>query len=211
MGEGSTDNVIKTRIMDAGVKLFATRGFAATTTREIAEAAGVTKPMLYYYFESKEGLCRAALRAFIDEIKGMLDQAFASHSDVAELLAEVIWTFFEFSRDREDFARMAAGLMFGPEHEVKNLGLRDYRAEVDVYWERAGALACERGVARPGCQMLLAHALQGFTHLRVHVAYDANEALTRAQAAEFVERLLGGFGTVAACEAEPDTVWQAAG
>ena len=37
-------------------KLFAERGYDATSVREIVEAAGVAKPTLYYYFRSKEGL-----------------------------------------------------------------------------------------------------------------------------------------------------------
>jgi AcrR family transcriptional regulator len=35
---------------------FTLRGYAATSVRELCEAAGVTKPVLYYYFKSKEGL-----------------------------------------------------------------------------------------------------------------------------------------------------------
>ncbi len=42
--------------MDAALHLFAERGFAATTMDDIAEAAGVTKPLLYQHFDSKRGL-----------------------------------------------------------------------------------------------------------------------------------------------------------
>jgi AcrR family transcriptional regulator len=42
--------------MDVALQLFAERGFAATTMDDIADAAGVTKPLLYQHFESKRGL-----------------------------------------------------------------------------------------------------------------------------------------------------------
>jgi AcrR family transcriptional regulator len=44
------------RLLAAALEQFARRGYAATSVREICLAAGVTKPVLYYYFKSKEGL-----------------------------------------------------------------------------------------------------------------------------------------------------------
>jgi AcrR family transcriptional regulator len=44
------------RLMAAALAQFTLRGYAATSVRELCEAAGVTKPVLYYYFKSKEGL-----------------------------------------------------------------------------------------------------------------------------------------------------------
>jgi len=44
------------RLRAAALDQFTQRGYAATTIRELCEAAGITKPVLYYYFKSKEGL-----------------------------------------------------------------------------------------------------------------------------------------------------------
>lgn len=44
------------RLLGAALELFTQRGYAATSVREICLAAAVTKPVLYYYFKSKEGL-----------------------------------------------------------------------------------------------------------------------------------------------------------
>jgi TetR/AcrR family transcriptional regulator len=44
------------RLLGAALELFTQRGYAATSVREICLTAGVTKPVLYYYFKSKEGL-----------------------------------------------------------------------------------------------------------------------------------------------------------
>ena len=49
-------------IARAAARLFAERGYDATSVREIVEAAGVAKPTLYYYFRSKEGLRRRFLQ-----------------------------------------------------------------------------------------------------------------------------------------------------
>lgn len=44
------------RLRAAALDQFTQRGYAATTIRELCEAAGITKPVLYYYFKNKEGL-----------------------------------------------------------------------------------------------------------------------------------------------------------
>jgi len=44
------------RLLSAALVLFTQRSYAAASVREICAAAGVTKPVLYYYFKSKEGL-----------------------------------------------------------------------------------------------------------------------------------------------------------
>jgi AcrR family transcriptional regulator len=60
-------------IEHAATQLFAERGFAATTVDDIAKAAGLTKPMLYRHFESKQELCVALLtRARADLIEAPL-------------------------------------------------------------------------------------------------------------------------------------------
>lgn len=42
--------------MSAAIDLFCEKGYHATSVREIVERAGVTKPVLYYYFKNKDGL-----------------------------------------------------------------------------------------------------------------------------------------------------------
>ena len=48
--------------MDCAIRVFARRGDSAASVDEIAELAGVSKPLVYLYLESKEGLFLACLR-----------------------------------------------------------------------------------------------------------------------------------------------------
>ncbi len=50
-------------ILDAAVRLFAERGFRGTTTRALADAVGVTEPVLYEHFRSKRELYCAIVEA----------------------------------------------------------------------------------------------------------------------------------------------------
>ncbi len=57
------DVAVRERLLACATALFARRGYASTTVREIVAAAGVTKPVLYYYFRSKEGIFLELMRA----------------------------------------------------------------------------------------------------------------------------------------------------
>jgi TetR/AcrR family transcriptional regulator len=56
---------VRSRILDAAEHVFAERGYAGATTREIAERAGIGKRMLFYYFPSKDSVYRAVLERLI--------------------------------------------------------------------------------------------------------------------------------------------------
>ncbi|CAO3434957.1 TetR/AcrR family transcriptional regulator [Azospirillum doebereinerae] len=54
-------------ILDATLPLFARKGFAATTTKEIAQAAGVSEGLIFKHFPSKASLYEAIILTCIDE------------------------------------------------------------------------------------------------------------------------------------------------
>jgi len=51
----------ETQILDVASEQFGTHGFAATSVAAIADVAGISKPLIYNYFGSKEGLFEACL------------------------------------------------------------------------------------------------------------------------------------------------------
>jgi TetR/AcrR family transcriptional regulator len=59
----------RTRILDAAVGEFSEFGLAGARTEQIAEAAGVNKALLYYYFKSKEALYAAALEWIAEGVR----------------------------------------------------------------------------------------------------------------------------------------------
>jgi AcrR family transcriptional regulator len=83
-------------------RAFSERGYHAASVDAIAEAAGITKPMVYAYFGSKEGLYRACMR----EARTRLFETLAENVDGADPPDQQLWhgllAFFEFVRDRPD-------------------------------------------------------------------------------------------------------------
>lgn len=63
------------RIGMAAFRLFSQRGYSCTSVQDIADEAGVQKSILYYYFESKEGLYTTLLTESASRLRGLLDGA----------------------------------------------------------------------------------------------------------------------------------------
>lgn len=77
-------------IVDAALRLFVERGFAATRLDDIAECAGISKGTLYLYFDNKEALLAEAVRRDI----GPLLERFAEHArDPAQSASALIELF----------------------------------------------------------------------------------------------------------------------
>jgi AcrR family transcriptional regulator len=62
-------DLTRDRILAAAVDLFSERSFDGATTREIAQRAGVTQPLLNYHYRSKDELWRAAVDSLFDELR----------------------------------------------------------------------------------------------------------------------------------------------
>jgi AcrR family transcriptional regulator len=65
-------------MLEMAGRVFAARGFHDASMDEIAEAAGISKPMLYSYFGSKEGLYFAYVDQAYRELISAIDQAVAA-------------------------------------------------------------------------------------------------------------------------------------
>ena len=78
------------RIVGAARKLFSERGFAETTTQQIAEAADIGTGTLFLYARSKEDLL---VMVFSDEMLETAREAFASVDPDAPLLDQLVQVF----------------------------------------------------------------------------------------------------------------------
>ena len=95
------------RIEGAATKLFAERGFSATTVEEIARAAGVTKPIVYRHFESKQELFIALLERTRDELIGApLSKLARANRDARKQRAVMLDAWLEYVERHPDATRL---------------------------------------------------------------------------------------------------------
>ncbi|MEU8956099.1 TetR/AcrR family transcriptional regulator [Streptomyces sp. NPDC048518] len=91
------------QIVDVAVRVFAKRGYHGASVDEIAELAGISKPMVYLYLESKEGLFLACLRREADRLVGAFQGAATAADAAPELrLHAGLLAFFTFVAEHRD-------------------------------------------------------------------------------------------------------------
>lgn len=90
----------RTAILGAARRLFAERGYAATTTGEVAETAGVTVGALFHHFEGKAGLFRQVFGEIEAELEASIREAAGSVAGLDAFLAG-FRAYLEFARRRE--------------------------------------------------------------------------------------------------------------
>jgi AcrR family transcriptional regulator len=81
-------------ILAIAARLFAQKGFASTTVREIADTAGILSGSLYHHFDSKESMVDEILRTLLDDILARYRAAVAAAGDPASVLRELVRVAF---------------------------------------------------------------------------------------------------------------------
>ncbi len=108
------DNAAKTLLMKVAIALFAEKGYAGTSVREIVERAGVTKPTLYYYFGNKEGIFREILEEAYTKLEVLLADLLKSRGSFLDRMVSFSRQFYEHVMRQQDLNRMVHNLLFGP-------------------------------------------------------------------------------------------------
>nr|WP_253862883.1 TetR/AcrR family transcriptional regulator [Prauserella halophila] len=110
------------QMIQVAVVVFSKHGYTAASMDEIAEHVGVSKPMLYEYFKSKEGLLLACIREARAELRRVTEQAVAASSTGEEALRQGLLAFFSFIRDHRQswsLIRHEANLVGKPAEELE--------------------------------------------------------------------------------------------
>ena len=103
------------QMIEVAEQVFSARGYAAASMDEIAELVGVSKPMLYEYFNSKEGLLLACIRESRSILREVTEQAMVGATSAEDALRRGLLAFFVFIRER----RQAWSLL---RHEMALIG-----------------------------------------------------------------------------------------
>ncbi len=175
----------RSNLLASALQLFASRGYDAVGVQEIVEAAGVTKPTLYHYFGSKQGLLDALLAEAFSELNAAVAAAAVYRRDLPLTLNRVVMAYFHFARERRVFYRMQLSMWFAPEHSaafraVAQLGERQQQILEDLFRQAAEDHGNMRGRQRAYAATFLGMintyiglGLNGYTELNDRLAYTA--------------------------------------
>lgn len=104
----------RARVLASAVTLFAEKGYAGTSVAEIVALAGVTKPVLYYHFQNKEGLFRFIMNEALDIQEEMLTGLLHSKGPLIERLAGLFEAVYSRALEKPHLFRMLHNLAFAP-------------------------------------------------------------------------------------------------
>lgn len=132
-------------ILEAALDVFSLRGYRGATIDQIAEAAGMSKPNLLYYFPSKEDIHRRLLAGLLDLWLAPLRELDAAGDPMTEIRS-YIRRKIEMARDLPRQSRLFANEMLqGAPHAVDMLAgdlkaLVDDKARILEQWMDEGKL-----------------------------------------------------------------------
>ena len=108
------DAAVRQRLLAAALDSFTRKGYAATSVREVVAAAGVTKPVLYYYFGSKEGIYLELMNDTYALFAKRLDLLAACQGSVRERLIAFCTGCFDGFVEHVQVVRLIYSIYFGP-------------------------------------------------------------------------------------------------
>jgi len=97
------------QILDVALVVFATAGFHGASMNDIAEAAGVTKPVLYQHFDSKRDLYQALIEEVGNRLRNNIDKATAEATDGKSQTELGFRAYFRWVADDHDGFRLLFG------------------------------------------------------------------------------------------------------
>ncbi len=111
----------KATILECALALFSEKGYESVGVAQIVQEAKITKPTLYYFFGSKEGLFKAILDEYYTRLNTRLQRASvytpnpqSYFEDVLPVLRNVAQVYFDFVRENPLFYRLVLSLSFSP-------------------------------------------------------------------------------------------------
>lgn len=84
----------RSQLCEVALRLFAERGYEATTMEDIADAAGVTKPLVYQHFESKRSLYLELVDSVAEELLSAIGVATAAAAGPREQVEDGFAAYF---------------------------------------------------------------------------------------------------------------------
>lgn len=188
-GRAATYAVQQDAILQHAARLFAKRGFQGTSMLELAGAAGVSKALLYHYYEDKYQMLVAIAEGHIDRLQTVVVEVTAkAHAPQARLQALIERFVDEYASARSHHQVLVQDIKYlGPDDEARIRAKE--RAVVRAF---ADAIAAAHpGIATPALEKPLAMLLFGMINW-LFTWFRDEGALDYARLSQLVVAFTGG-------------------
>lgn len=114
-------NEAETKLLRSALALFSEKGYEGTSIREIIEGAGVTRPVLYYYFENKEDLFRRLFETTFSELIQRMEGGSRLEGSGVVRLKGIISGAFSLAEENVQAVRLILQVLFAPPQQGPSL------------------------------------------------------------------------------------------
>jgi AcrR family transcriptional regulator len=173
------------QLLGAAQEVFVAQGYHAAAMDEIAERAGVSKPVLYQHFPGKLELYLALLDESVDELVGLVREALSSTTDNRERVPATFRAFFDFVGGTGEAFRLVFESDLSNEPEVRARLNRTTRAVADMISQ---FIREDAGLSDDEAH-LLGMALVGMAQVSARYWLSTDRAIPKEAAEQLLARL----------------------
>jgi AcrR family transcriptional regulator len=183
------------RILKKALELFSDKGYDATSVREICEAAGITKPTLYHFYGSKEGVYRAIVEGALERFRADILGALGDEGALRDRLQRLARAYVAATARDPDLARFIMALIHNPPRSAPATDFVGFYEGVLADVARAVEGAVGRGEIAPGSTEVRLLVLMGALGEAMHgYLLVGRPALSPEFADTLVDTVLRGWG-----------------
>jgi AcrR family transcriptional regulator len=192
------------QVLAAALEVFSTSGYHAASMDEIAEHAGVSKPVLYQHFPGKLDLYLAILDAGIDDLEAAAKAALTTTTDNRQRVSGMVTAYFAFVEDPAGAFRLVFESDLANEPQVRQ---RVDAANLVLAQQTAAVIAEDTGLSDEQA-LLLASGMQGLVQVAARRwLAGVSKSVSREEAAELITALawrgIRGFPLTHPPQADP--------
>ena len=168
---------------------------ASTTVREIVEAAGVTKPVLYYYFGSKEGIYVELMSGPLEEFERLLSQAAEERGTVREKILRLCDRTFTLFEKNIPTVRLMNAIYYGPPQGAPFIDIEAVHLQFQALLKKVIEEGVRKGEIRKGRTEESMWAVIGALNIAMEVGLCHPEmAIGRKGLARILSAVFEGLG-----------------
>ncbi len=190
---------VRRLLLDAARDLFARQDYRSTTTREIAEAAGVIEPLLFRHFGSKAALFRETMvvpfTSFVDDFGRTWQAVVPEETDEDELASLFVGQLYDVFVEHQGLVLTLLASEALSEGEMAEAGIGDIRRALALLGQISAEGMAIRGM-RSSHPDLAAYStvamIAGMAALR-STYFGTNQPSREAIVVELTQAILHGF------------------
>jgi AcrR family transcriptional regulator len=176
-------------ILNVSMRLFAHKGYAGCSIREICQSAGVTKPVLYYHFRSKEHLYQELMLDIFNQTRKNYLQLSTFRGSLRNRLVQYVASEFRNCRKEPNSVKLLFRMMFSPEGEYPRFNfVAEFERERDAI---AGFIKDQIPPKSIADSELISNALMGMMLMQIlEFFFTRRRTLTRRTAEKLIDLIL---------------------